>query len=138
MYSSQYFMLYLCILIVHKGIRLSKKEILTMRLRLIVRRNPSQISGLAGLWLGAVQSFRDGQCNTAKILYNTKQKSRTNSPYIRSAFLLLHYSSIQSTFYEKAMCNIPARKPRRDFCGPACSLLKYGPMCPQGSTRHKS
>ena len=83
-----------------------------MSLRLIVRRNPSRISGLAGLWLGAVQSFRDGQCNTAKILYNTKQKSRTNSPYIRSAFLLLHYSSIQSTFYEKAMCNIhPSKVP---------------------------
>ena len=83
-----------------------------MRLRLIVRRNPSRISGLASLWLRAVQSFRDGRCNPEKSLYNTKQKSRTNSPYIRSAFLLLHYSSIQSTFYEKAMCNIhPSKVP---------------------------
>ena len=83
-----------------------------MRLRLIVHRNPSQISGLAGLWPGAVQSFRDGRCNKEKILYNTKQKSRTNVRRIRSAFLLLHYSSIQSTFYEKAMCNIhPSKVP---------------------------
>ncbi len=87
-----------------------------MRLRLIVRRNPSRISGLAGLWLGAVQSFRDGRCNKEKILYNTKQKSRTNSPYIRSAFLLLHYI-IQSTFYKKAMCNNSLESPEETFQG---------------------
>lgn len=87
-----------------------------MRLRLIVRRNPSQISGLASLRLRAVQSFRDGQCNTEKILYNTKQKSRTNRILLTFVLLFCCYIIVYNLRFTKKLCATSTpQKPLRDF-----------------------